>query len=328
MPSPALQFLTPAWFSVVMGLAGLAFAWLRAEALLGELAFWLSRGLAALAALVFVVLLLASALRWQRHHSAWVEDLRHPVRHAFVATIPVSLLLLTALGQLLLGASAWLGALWWLASLLQLAASLFVLGRWLAPVSGPAAAPGGLWPSVTPLLLIAVVGNVVAPLGGVGLGYADWATVQLGIGIFFWPLLVGLLLVRRFSHGPLADRLLPAWFILLAPPSVVGLALLQLGAPAALVNAVWGVALFTLLWLLPLLRRIAGQPFGMAHWGLSFPLAAFSGLSLALGRSGAVVLLAITSLVIGWLALATWRGLRSGSLLAPEPVAQIQPQAS
>lgn len=327
MPPNALQFLTPAWFSVVMGLAGLAFAWQWAEGLLGPLAYWLARGLAGLAGLVFVALLSASALRWQRHHSAWVEDLRHPVRHALVAAIPTSLLLLIGLAQLLLGASAWLGALWWLASLLQLAASLFVLGRWLAPTDGPAAAPGGLWPSVTPLLLIAVVGNVAAPLGGVGLGHANWATAQLGIGLFFWPLLTGLLLVRRLSHGPLADRLLPTWFIALAPPSVVGLALLQLGAPAALVQATWGLALFTLLWLLPLLRRIAGQPFGMAHWTLSFPLAAFSGLSLALERSAAVVLLALTSLVIGWLILATWRGLRSGSLLAPEPVALIQAQA-
>ena len=38
-----------------------------------------------------------------------------------------------------------------------------------------------------------------------------------------------------------------------------------------------------------------------------------------------VLLLAITSLVVVGLALATLRGLRDGTLLAPEPVAQITP---
>lgn len=38
-------------------------------------------------------------------------------------------------------------------------------------------------------------------------------------------------------------------------------------------------------------------------------------------------LLALASLVIAALTLATWRGLRDGSLLQPEPVAALQPAA-
>lgn len=38
-------------------------------------------------------------------------------------------------------------------------------------------------------------------------------------------------------------------------------------------------------------------------------------------------LLALASLVIAALTLATWRGLRDGSLLQPEPVAAQQPAA-
>jgi tellurite resistance protein len=40
------------------------------------------------------------------------------------------------------------------------------------------------------------------------------------------------------------------------------------------------------------------------------------------------LLLALTSLVVFGLCLATVRGLRNGSLLAPEPVAQIVPNAA
>ena len=40
------------------------------------------------------------------------------------------------------------------------------------------------------------------------------------------------------------------------------------------------------------------------------------------------VLLSLSSLLILWLLLATLRGLRDGSLLAPEPVAAIVPAAA
>ena len=40
--APALKFLSPAWFSIVMGLSGLALAWRRAVPLMGEPALALS----------------------------------------------------------------------------------------------------------------------------------------------------------------------------------------------------------------------------------------------------------------------------------------------
>jgi len=170
-PTP-LKFLMPGWFAIVMGLCGLSLAWYRAQGLMGEMAAVFSLLVGLLALVVAVVLLAASLTRWQRYPQALAEDLKHPVRHAFVAAIPVSLLLLAAVGVAHDGASgdlnlAW-EALWWAGSLTQLWATVWVLGRWLAPVAlVPAGAnPGGLWPSVTPVLLIPVVGNVVVPLAG------------------------------------------------------------------------------------------------------------------------------------------------------------------
>ena len=138
-----------------------------------------------------------------------------------------------------------------------------------------------------------------------------------------------LLVARIVVQGPWPERLLPAYFIFIAPPAVVGLSALQFGAPPLVGWALWGMALFSLLWVAPLLQRIAGQPFGLPHWGMSFPLAAFTALTLRLMPEGplamaGVALLAATSLLIAALALATVRGLRQGSLLVPEavPIAQ------
>lgn len=341
-PTP-LKFLMPGWFAIVMGLCGLSLAWYRAQGLMGEMAAVFSLLVGLLALVVAVVLLAASLTRWQRYPQALAEDLKHPVRHAFVAAIPVSLLLLAAVGVAHDGASgdlnlAW-QALWWAGSLTQLWATVWVLGRWLAPVAlVPAGAnPGGLWPSVTPVLLIPVVGNVVVPLAGLPLGHELWSMAQFGIGAFLWPIVIGLVLVRRLAHSPLPDRILPAWFITIAPPSVIGVVLMQMQAPLALAVGLWGVALFFLVWLLPVLRRIATQPFSIAFWGLSFPLAALATLTLliveampgqGLLQNLGVLLLAASSIVIIWLCFATVRGLRDGTLLAPEPVATITPTAA
>lgn len=324
-PSSAtpLKFLGAGWFASVMGLSGLALAWHRAVPRLGEAAGSVALVLAALAALVFVLLAGATLLRRQRHPQAALEDFRHPVRHPFVATLPISLLLLGTLGVLVTGPSAWAVGLWGAGALWQLGITVWVLRRWLNGNQ-----EGGLvWAGVTPALFIPVVGNVVVPLAGVPLGYTEWSAAQFGIGLFFWPLILVLLAVRIGVQGLWPQRLLPATFITIAPPAVAGLVALQWGAPLLLAWMAWGVALFFLLWSATIFRRALAQPFSMAFWALSFPLAAFSALTLRLGAGSSaafqalgVIVLALSTLVVAALALATVKGLRNGSLLVPETV--------
>lgn len=335
--STPLKFLHPGWFSLVMGGCGLALAWHQAEGVLGGSASGIALVLGGVALLGLVVLLLASVLRAQRYNEALAEDLRHPVRHAFVAALPVSLLLLTTWAtrmQLHDTIGVVVQAAWLLGAAGQLWATVWVLQRWLR--ASPAAVggkPPAFWPQITPVLLIPVVGNVVAPLAGIPLGFPVWAMAQFGIGVLLWPVVLTLLLVRRASQGVLPDRLLPTWFITIAPPSVIGLVALQAGAPVALGWMLWGMALFFVLWVGSIANTIIAQPFALTFWGASFPLAAFTTLTLKLAatpeghalQTPATLLLALTSLVIVGLVLATVRGLRNGSLLAPEPVAAITP---
>lgn len=353
-----LKFLAPGWFSLVMGLTGLALAWRSAEAVFGDMAAGVSLVLGGFAAAVWLVLMALSAVRAQRHPAALAEDLRHPVRHAFVATVPVGLLLLSAWLVSLGVTGGGVTVLWALGALAQVWVTVWVLKRWLvptpmqppvaapaglqslidgaqlsAPVARPAAAPPAFWPVVTPVLLIPVVGNVVAPMAGVPLGQGVWSMAQFGIGMVLWPVVLALLFVRRAAQGALPDRLLPTWFITVAPPSVIGLVWVQSQAPVAWVAGAWGVAAFFMLLVGTLARQMVAQPFSLPFWALSFPLAAFTSLTLHLARlSGSsgvqllgTLMLALTSLVVCGLCLATVRGLREGSLLAPEPVAAIVP---
>ncbi|MCS6996665.1 MAG: SLAC1 anion channel family protein [Casimicrobiaceae bacterium] len=323
-----LQFLYPGWWAVVMGLAGLTLAWHRAHDMLGEWAQAASLALAILTAVAFIVLALASFVRFVRHLEAWREDARHPVRHVFLAAIPISMLLAATVAVALDGPSAWAAALWWAGSIVQLAVTVWVLGRWWrgnTPANPEQGVPPGLaWPGVTPALFIPVVGNVVVPLAGVPLGFPEWSAAQFGVGLFFWPVALVLVILRGAIAGPLPDRLLPTAFITVAPPAVIGLSLAQFGAPPLVLWTMWGIALFSLLWAGTLAKRIAALPFAMPHWALSFPLAAFAALTLRVAPTSgagsvlALAALALASLIIAGLVLATLRGLAQGTLLVAE----------
>ena len=330
-----LKFLFPGWYAIVMGLCGLALAFHRAVPLMGETAGAAGLILGLIALVTFLVLAVATVLRAQRYPQAWSEDRRHPVRHTFIAALPVALMLLATVA---VAAELHIGelrplilAVWGSGAVAQLYLTLWVVSRWW---KGNGA--GGLqWASATPALFIPIVGNVLAPLAGVPLGLEAWAAAQFGVGLLFWPAVMLLLILRIAVQGMWPERLLPSTFIFIAPPAVVGLSALQMGAPLLVGWSLWGMALFTALWCSVLVQRIAAQPFGLPHWGLSFPLAALAALTLRLvphegaarGLMGlfAVALLALAALVIAALVLATLRGLRDGSLLAPEPVAPIVP---
>jgi tellurite resistance protein len=322
-----LEHLFPAWFALVMGWTGLAQAWLRSSDWLGDMALGLAWVAGGFAVLVFALLCAAQLWRRQLFPQALGKDLQHPIRHAFVATFPVSMILLAALGASLFlhldpaldRALAWF---WCVGSVLELITTVWVISRWLRPH-----AEGGLqWPTLTPVLFIPVVGNVLVPLGGVPLGFETWAAAQFGIGLLLWPILQTLLFVRWGQVGPMPAKLTPTLFINVAPPSAVGLSLLQMQAPPMTAWAAWGIALFFLALTLTQLSAMRAQPFGMSFWGMSFPLAAFSALTLRLSSSvggawlqlPALAMLALTTLVLLGLTLGTWRGLRQGTLLVAD----------
>jgi len=326
-PTP-LKFLMPGWFAIVMGLCGLSLAWFRAQAVMGLGALTVAWALGAAAALVFVVLLVLSLVRLQRHAQALQEDLRHPVRQAFVSTVPASVILLSTVATSLVGPLPGVVACWMVGSAAQGMVTVWVLSRWLRP----AKADGFAWPAITPVLLIAIVGNVVPALAGPALGYPEWAAAQFGVGVLFWPVVLVLLGVRIGTQGLWSERLLPTTFITIAPPAVLGLGVLAFRGPTLLAWMCWGTGLFFLAWSSVVFKRMVSQPFAMAFWALSFPLAALSALTLSLLTPGnslfaavAMGMLALTTLVVAWLGLSTLKGLRDGSLLVPEPVAVLHP---
>ena len=323
----ALEHLSPVWFVPVMGWCGLAQAWLRASDLGEGLTTVLATLAGSVALGIFVVVSVLSLVRWSKYPSAVAIDIQHPVRHPFLATIPISIMLLASLGVAMFwnaseSLDTGLRLVWAGGSLLEVAATVWVTARWLKTKE----AGGPSWNAITPILFIPVVGNALAPIAGLSIGLEPWAMAQFGLGLFLWPVMQTLLVVRWVHVGPMPPRMVPALFIMVVPPSIVGLDLLLMGVALPWIWCMWGIGAFFLALALTQIPNLRSLPFGMPHWGMSFPIAAFTILTLrlaALSDCGWLVLpgyalLAVTSLLILWLSFATLRGLLSGALLAPE----------
>jgi len=277
--------------------------------------------LGALAALVFGVLLGLSLWRLWRWPRALSLEWMHPVRYVFLATMPVSTILLATVAVTLQGPAWPWKLLWEIGAVAQGLMTLAVLWRWQRMRAAR-------WMGVTPALLIPVVGNVLAPLAGGRLGHAEWAWVQAGLGVSLWPLVLVLLVLRLRRLGMWPQRMRASAFVLVAPPSVVGLDLMLAQTGEWPVLLLWVLALAFLSWSLSQLPGCFEQPFGMPLWSLSFPTTAFASLTLRLAQTGwmphvlALMALALASVIVAALLRWTWWGLRSGALLQPEPPPQ------
>jgi tellurite resistance protein len=250
-------------------------------------------------------------------------DLKHPVRHVFVAALPASWVLMASVGAAHWGRTLWAEALWMLGSASLLAVSGVVVVSWFRSDRSQ----DRFWLGMTPALFIPVVGNVLPALAGMVLGHPVWAAVQFGLAALLWPVAWGLIgwRIRRLGMWP--PRLLPLTFITVAPPSVLALSGLNLGLSYSVVVGLWCLAVLFLGGSAWVAHGVVKQTFGMPFWGMSFPLAAFAALSLALSvehvqtQPWAWSVLVLVSTLIAWLLLSTWVGIWQGRLLVPEPSA-------
>jgi tellurite resistance protein len=315
---PRLRHFPITFFTMVMGLAGLSIAWGKAQASFG-LGLDLATPILILTGVIFTVLLalyLTKVLRWR---AAVVAELAHPIQLNFFPAISISLILL-ATGTL----PHWPGAagvLWVLGSTLHLLLTLYVMGVWIHHEHFEIH-------HLNPAWFIPVVGNVLVPLVGVPLGFTEVSWFFFSVGILFWLILFVIVLYRMLFHAPLAERLMPTLFILIAPPAVGFVAYLQLtGGLDAFARVLYYSGLFLTLLLATQIGRFLRIPFYLSSWAYAFPLAAMTIATLAMyQRTGALsfaiigwVLLTLVTLVVAYLLARTARAVAGGRICVPAP---------
>lgn len=313
----SLKYLPVPIFSTVMGTTGLALVWLKAHGALG-MPLLVGEGLRGIASALFVLLLVLYGLKALRYPEAVAMEVRHPVRVSFVPTVSISLLLL-AISYL---DSAPTVALWlWIVGLvLHLGLTLAIFGSWLHDTHYTIQ-------HVSPAWFIPIVGNIVVPVAGAKLGFPELSWFFFSNGLVFWLMLLAIVLYRLIFHEPLPPRLVPTFFILLAPPSVGFIAYVNLtGTVDNFARILYYTALFLGLLLASHAVRFLRLPFFISIWAYSFPLAALTLATLIMSTHLpsmaflclAIGLLAFLSLVLAALALRTLIGVWRGEICVPE----------
>lgn len=313
----SLQHFPVAFFSCVMGLAGLAMALQQGEAILG-----LPRGggqaVTIVSLLVFALLAVAYTMKLIRFPEAVLQEWRHPVKMSFGATITVSLLLL---GGATLGSWPTLSYTLWLAGAMShLLVTLYVLNSWIHK-------PGFEITHINPAWFIPVVGNIVAPIAGVAHAGTETGWFFFSIGLVFWIVLFTIIVYRMIFHNPLPDRLLPTLFILLAPPTAGFIAYLKLrGVLDGFGRVLYHSGVFIALLLVLQLPRFARLKFFLSWWAYSFPLAALTIATLLMFRAtggevfkiASYLLLALLCGVLALLLTLTLRAVFRNEICTPE----------
>jgi tellurite resistance protein len=313
---PRLRHFPVSFFAMVMGLTGLAIAWHKAQAAFA-LPVDLATPILTLAGGLFCVLLGLYLTKLVRYRAAVLAELGHPVHINFFPTISISLLLL-AVGTLPYWPGA-AGALWVLGCSLHLLLTLYIMGVWIHHEHFEVH-------HINPAWFIPVVGNVLVPIAGVPLGFSEIPWFFFSIGILFWLILFTIIIYRMLFHHPLAERLMPTLFILIAPPAVGFLAYLQLaGGLDAFGRVLYYSGLFLTLLLATQIGRFLRISFYLSWWAYSFPLAAIAiatltmyeqtGLSAFAGL--AWVLLTLATLVVVYLLARTARAVAERSICVP-----------
>ncbi|ENO90231.1 SLAC1 anion channel family protein [Thauera linaloolentis] len=306
-----------ALFSTVMGMAGLAIAWLKAHhdgsvpLDIGLALRWLASGL-------YVFLLAIYAAKALRHPDAVRSDWGHPVRLNFFPAISIGLILLgIAWAQDAPGAARWL---WGIGAAAHLTFTLLAMSSWIHHAHYDIRHANPAW-------FIPVVGNILVPIAGVRFAPLDVSWFFFSIGLVFWLVLKTIVLYRLFFHEALPARLTPTLFILIAPPAVGFISYVALtGQLDAFARVLYFTALFLTLLLASNAVRFFRLPFFISAWAYSFPLAAMTIATFEMSaRSGSAFyaglswgLLAILSAVVALLALKTLAAAAGHRICVPE----------
>ncbi|MDF2190093.1 SLAC1 anion channel family protein [Paraflavitalea sp. CAU 1676] len=268
----SLRYLPVNLFGAVMGIAGLSLALRQASAIYGFSSSW-AQYTSLLALLVFITLAIAYITKVIFFAGTVREEFHHAIVGNFFGTIPVSILLLSAVirpdhpqaGQYL-----WISGVF-----MTLALSYIMVKRLINNRQDLLHA--------TPAWLIPGVGTLDVVVTGKSLPYS-WSTevnlLAFAIGSMLALVFFTLIFSRLMHHDPMPQRLTPSLIILIAPFEVGFLAYINVTGRIDLFASTlfyFGLFLFTILFFKVFTRKL---PFMITWWAVGFPLAALSNAAL------------------------------------------------
>ncbi len=313
----SLEHLPVQLFAVVMGISGFAIVFAKAYHLIA-MPYWIYGTLLFVDTVLFLAIFIAYMFKWLLYPDAVKEEFFHPIKSSFIAAISISFLLVSIAYYDFAPTVSIL--LWYIGAPLQLLFTLIILQYWIhndlkIVHSNPA------W-------FIPIVGNLLVPVVGVEAAPMGISLFFFALGIFFWMVLFTIMLNRIIFHHPLAKKLIPTLFIFIAPPAVGFISYFRItnGSIDMVSMFLYFIALFILVLLLFMVRMFDTKEFFISWWAYTFPLAAVTIATLMLHMAfdnsvtyyASIILILLTTLVIGFVTLKTLQACRAEKICISE----------
>ncbi len=263
----SLQHMPIQLFAIIMGLSGFAIMLGKAYHII-DMPYWLYLSVLFMDSVLFLLIFTAYLFKIILYFDDVKKEFYHPIKSSFMAAISVSMLLLSIAFYDYAPTLSIL--LWYIGTPLQLFFTLVVIRYWIdndlkVVHSNPA------W-------FIPIVGNMLVPIIGVESAPIYVSLFFFAIGMFFWIVLFTIMINRIVFHHPLAKKLIPTFFIFIAPPAVGFVSYFRItnGSIDMFSIFLYSIGLFTLILLLFMLRMYDTKQFFISWWAYTFPLASIT----------------------------------------------------
>ena len=304
-------------FAVVMGVSGLAIVFAKAYHLIG-MPYWIYILILLVDTILFLGIFTAYMFKWLLYPEAVKKEFNHPIKSSFMAAISISFLLFSIAFYDFAPTVSIL--LWCIGAPLQLMFTLIVMRYWIHNELNVVHS--------NPAWFIPIVGNLLVPVVGIEAAPVWVSLFFFALGLFFWMVLFTIMIYRIVFHHPLAKKLVPTLFILIAPPAVGFVSYFRItnGSIDMFSIFLYFIALFTLLLLLFMIRMFDTKQFFISWWAYTFPLAAITIATLLMHMAfrttvtyaGSVILILLTTSVIGFVTVRTFQECRAEKICIEE----------
>ncbi|WP_024791470.1 SLAC1 anion channel family protein [Lebetimonas sp. JS032] len=313
----SLQYFPVQLFAVVMGLSGLTIAYAKAYHFL-DFPYWPYFILLILDTAAFFGVFITYMIKWVKYPDAIKAEVNHPVKSSFIPAISISFLLISI--AYMDYAPTISVTFWWIGAWLHLFFTFSVIKFWIRHSFDVK--------MISPAWFIPIVGNVLVPVAGVDIVNEYINLFFFSIGIFYWIVLFTIVTYRMIFHHPLPKKLIPTFFILIAPPAVGFISYFRItfGSIDIFSMFLYLIALFTFFLLIAKKSLYTQIPFFISWWAYTFPLAAITIATTLIYSSFrncsmywfSLLLLAIVTVVVFYVAYKTYLAIKAEKICIPE----------
>lgn len=302
MQNSRIQNFPISFFAVIMGLTGLAIAYMSLI-FMGETFKMIETFITFLSTFIFIMFLIIYLIKLFKYKDEVKKEFLHPVKSSFFPTVSISLLLLSIAYNTINQTFSYV--LWISGAVLHFILLVRTLVFWITKEFKIEL--------INPAWFIPVVGAIIIPINGINYS-VELSWFFFSIGIIFWISLFTIVIYRIIFHNPLPERLYPTLFILIAPPAVGFISYIKItGSIDTFSNLLFYFALFMCIMLIALITKFIKRRFYISWWAYTFPLDAIT-IAIALRYkltylsfygNLSIISLVITTIVIGIVTVKT-----------------------